>query len=289
MSDAPATAAGPQIDASSLFVLAFIALFAYLDWITHRSMVETVLLGGLAAGGFLYRRTIVERLGIQEQVAGMSRVWRTVLAALPGFLYFMVRGQGTSGAGGTVLVGLVIVVGASAVFGPALDAKLAGFYAARNRWLPRALRMVLAIVAPVLVAFIVIHGSLSDLPALFGGTTNHPMSPVGREDRFLLGTLLSAVAAWLLLRDPPVGAAARSAPAPIAAPAAGRATFQPTHAVPAGGLDAWKEPAAGAPVAHLDPGVPLEVAERRGDWARVTAANGWSGWVDGRRLPEAGS
>jgi hypothetical protein len=28
----------------------------------------------------------------------------------------------------------------------------------------------------------------------------------------------------------------------------------------------------------------LVVIERAGDWARVGASNGWSGWVDGRRL-----
>jgi len=28
----------------------------------------------------------------------------------------------------------------------------------------------------------------------------------------------------------------------------------------------------------------VAVVERKGDWARVTASNGWSGWVDGRRL-----
>jgi hypothetical protein len=281
MSTTPAKATGVQLDASTLFVLAFIALFAYLDWITHRSLFATILLAGLAGGAFLYRRTIVEKLGIQELVAGMSRGWRTVLAALPGLLYFMARGSGTSGAGDIVLISMIIVVAVGAVFGPGLDLKLAGYYQARNKLLPRGLRMALAIVAPVLVAFLVIHGSLADLPALFGGTTNHPATPVGRDERFLLGSLLSAASAWLLLRDVP---SAAPAGAPAAVPAPGG--FQPTHTSPPGGLDAWSEPGSGPPATHLEAGVPLAVAERRGDWARVSAANGWSGWVDGRRLPE---
>jgi SH3-like domain-containing protein len=35
----------------------------------------------------------------------------------------------------------------------------------------------------------------------------------------------------------------------------------------------------------LAAGLPVAVVERRGGWARVVASNGWSGWVDGSRLP----
>lgn len=286
MSTVPPQVSGPQLDASTLFVLAFVALFAYLDWITHRSLIETLVLAGLVGGAWVYRRAIVERLGLQELVAGMSRGVRTVLAALPGVLYFMARGQGTSGAGGVVLVAMLGVVAAGAAWGPGLDLKLAAFYAGRNRVLPRPLRMLLALVAPVLVAFFVIHGSLADLPALFGGTTNHPATPVGRDGRFFLGTVLSAGVTWLLLREAPRSARGSTAsPAPAAAPQGG-AAFRATHTSPAGGLDAWSEPAPGPAAAHVDAGVALAVVERRGDWARVIADNGWSGWVDGRRLGE---
>jgi hypothetical protein len=286
MSTTPSQVSGPQLDASTLFVLAFVALFAYLDWITHRSLAETLILAGLAGGAWVYRRAIVERLGFQELVAGMSRGVRTVLAALPGVVYFMARGQGTSGAGGIVLVAMLGVIAAGAMWGPGVDLKLAAFYTARNRVLPRALRMLLALVAPVLVAFFVIHGSLADLPALFGGTTNHPATPVGRDGRFLFGTVLSAGVTWLLLREAPGGARGPVAsPAPATAPEGGGA-FRATHTAPADGLDAWSEPGSGPAAAHVDAGVPLAVVERRGDWARVIAENGWSGWVDGRRLGE---
>lgn len=282
MSTAPPRVAGPQLDASTLFVLAFVALFAYLDWITHRSLPETIALAGLTGGAWVYRRAIVERLGLQELVGGMSRGVRTVLAAVPGVGYFMARGQGTSGAGGIVLVAILGVIAASAMFGPGIDVKLAAFYTARNRVLPRPLRMLLALVAPVLVAFVVIHGSLADLPALFGGTTDHPATPVGRDGRFFFGTVLSAGVTWLLLREAP-----GSAPRPASAAATGGgAAFHPTHVAPAGGLDAWSEPASGPAAAHVDAGVPLAVVERRGDWAQVVAENGWSGWVDGRKLAE---
>jgi hypothetical protein len=85
--------------------------------------------------------------------------------------------------------------------GPRIDQRLANFYARRNRVLPRALRAVLAVVIPILVSFIVIHGSLKALPVLFGGTTNSSAPASGRTGLFILGTLLSGVAAFLLLRE----------------------------------------------------------------------------------------
>jgi hypothetical protein len=61
--------------------------------------------------------------------------------------------------------------------------------------------------------------------------------------------------------------------------------WSPTHRVPAEGMQVWAAPdPASAVVARLDPGLDLRVDEVAGAWARVTASNGWSGWVDGRLL-----
>jgi hypothetical protein len=70
-----------------------------------------------------------------------------------------------------------------------------------------------------------------------------------------------------------------------------RATaWSPTHAVPSGGMSAWARPDPSLePSAQLQARVQLAIAERRGDWARVVGANGWSGWVDARRLEPAGT
>ena len=38
----------------------------------------------------------------------------------------------------------------------------------------------------------------------------------------------------------------------------------------------------------LSAGLDVTVAERAGDWARVVAVNGWTGWVDARRLVPRG-
>lgn len=70
-------------------------------------------------------------------------------------------------------------------------------------------------------------------------------------------------------------------PAPQAQPAA--TAFAPTHTVPPQGLQAWAAPdPAGAVVATLGGGLPIQVTEVRGAWASILCSNGWTGWVDGR-------
>ncbi len=66
---------------------------------------------------------------------------------------------------------------------------------------------------------------------------------------------------------------------------AAAAGFVATHVVPPAGLPAWSDPDPDeAPVATLAGGVELRVVAETGAWARVVAANGWEGWVDGRAL-----
>jgi hypothetical protein len=61
--------------------------------------------------------------------------------------------------------------------------------------------------------------------------------------------------------------------------------WAPTHTVPGGGMSAWSEPdPALAPVATLQARVELRVDDQRGAWAKVTGSNGWTGWVDARKL-----
>jgi len=64
-----------------------------------------------------------------------------------------------------------------------------------------------------------------------------------------------------------------------------RAGWAPSHLVPVGGIGAWFAPdPAHQPTAVLPEGTELVVLAWTGDWARVGAQNGWSGWVDGRLL-----
>jgi len=61
--------------------------------------------------------------------------------------------------------------------------------------------------------------------------------------------------------------------------------WAPTHRVPSAGMRAWAEPdPSQQPVARLEAGVELAIADQRGDWAHVVGSNGWTGWVDARRL-----
>jgi Bacterial SH3 domain len=69
-------------------------------------------------------------------------------------------------------------------------------------------------------------------------------------------------------------------PVPQPAPVGG---WTPSHSVPPQGLRAWGAPDPSGPVvANLAPGLPIQVAEVRGAWARVICSNGWTGWIDGR-------
>jgi hypothetical protein len=61
----------------------------------------------------------------------------------------------------------------------------------------------------------------------------------------------------------------------------------PTHSVPDGGMAVWASPDSSArPILTVAERVELVVDQRLGDLASVRAENGWTGWVDGRRLVE---
>ncbi len=60
--------------------------------------------------------------------------------------------------------------------------------------------------------------------------------------------------------------------------------FRPTHVVPQHGMPAWEAPDPSRPTVDLDPLLPVQLMERQGDWGHVLCFNGWSAWVDGRRL-----
>ncbi|MFI6727100.1 hypothetical protein [Streptomyces atratus] len=60
--------------------------------------------------------------------------------------------------------------------------------------------------------------------------------------------------------------------------------FRPTHVVPRDGLPAWEGPDVSRPAEPLDPLLPVQLIDRRGDWGQVLCANGWSAWVDSRLL-----
>ena len=198
---------------TALFI-GYVIFFAWLDWILHRSIVFVVVVGGglIVAALFRTRIGVILSDSTHRRVAeivrpfanGWSRIPERIqrfLIALTPLLYFVTRGQGTSDAGAAVAVAGAIVAAVTIFLGPAMDTSLSGFYHVRNRVLGRTLRLVLAPIIGILIAFVIVHGSIQDLTALFGGSTESPQSPVGMIGTFFLATLLAGACTFLLLRE----------------------------------------------------------------------------------------
>jgi hypothetical protein len=61
--------------------------------------------------------------------------------------------------------------------------------------------------------------------------------------------------------------------------------FTATHAAPDGGLRAWAAPdPSQQPITTIQARVEMIVLEQLGDWAHIECSNGWSAWVDARKL-----
>jgi RsiW-degrading membrane proteinase PrsW (M82 family) len=73
------------------------------------------------------------------------------------------------------------------------------------------------------------------------------------------------------------------------APSTTAVVFAPTHLVPPEGLPSWALPDPAGTSTPLSGGLALELVQLIADWAQVRASNGWTGWVDGRRLVPIGS
>ena len=82
------------------------------------------------------------------------------------------------------------------------------------------------------------------------------------------------------------GAAAAGAGAAVGAAGAAALAmpFAPTHKVPVEGLPAWQVPDGSTPAVGLAGGLELQLVQRIADWGQVRAVNGWTGWVDARRI-----
>jgi len=194
--------------------IAFVLFFAWLDWITHRSIVFIFVVGGGLIVAAAFRSRIAAAItsaahgGPAEWMRPVVDGWKRLparvkrlLVSLTPLLYFLMRGQGTSGAGMAVVIAGLMVATFVIFLGDLIDPPLRAFYTVRDRLLARWLRVLLAPVLGVLIAFLIVHGSLMDLPALFGGTTTSPQSPAGLSGRFFLATMLAGACTVLLLRE----------------------------------------------------------------------------------------
>jgi len=166
---------------SSWYVILFILLFAAVDWIAHHDPVIAFLGAIIAIAAVLTWPDVAARLHVDRLLAKVPPLARAALIALPGLAFIALRERG----GLVAVVTLAAVVGL-AVFGPALDRRLAGFYRGRDA-VPRAGRMVAAPVLALLVA-----GAIA-APARGAAS----VSPV----LLVLAALASTAIGFLLLRE----------------------------------------------------------------------------------------
>jgi hypothetical protein len=86
--------------------------------------------------------------------------------------------------------------------------------------------------------------------------------------------------------EPEAEAEAEAEPEPEATrPPAAVSGFAPTHLVPVGGIITYAgAEQGGRENGRLDAGLAVQMIDHQGDWAKVLCSNGWSAWVDARKL-----
>jgi hypothetical protein len=167
----------------------------------HRSPLFILFVGGAVVVAILYREEIARWSGLEKFMRQLSPLSQSLMRAAPALLYFLLRARGTSGSGAILVVFVVVgVVIGMVKFGAVIDQRLSSFYQLRDRALSLRTRTIIAVVFPIVVGFGIIHGSLADLPALFGGSTSTPRAPIGLESKYFFGAVLCAGVTILLLR-----------------------------------------------------------------------------------------
>lgn len=179
--------------------VALLFLVAWLDWAMHRDLVMLLLFTAVAAG-LLYPERLRYLMGSTRFLADMRPEARALIRGSPALLWYVVRGQGTSQTG--VLVSLMVLgaIYATKRWEANIVWGLSGFFRVRDQVLPYNARAGLALVAPLLIAFVGIHGNLLDMKALLGASTTQPTSASGMGGEFLIGTLAILMTTFLLLR-----------------------------------------------------------------------------------------
>ena len=183
------------------FPLLVVGLFVWLDYIINRSAAFSVLVGGGIALTIMFRADLLRRLGLSSLADRVPAKAKPFLVAAPGLVLFVTRDDGTSGAGSVVVFTSLGVMTVVVFFGGRIDEVLTRFYGVRNALLSRRSRLLLALVVPILVSFVIIHGNLGDVPALWGQETDERKEAMGLELRFFLATLLAAASSFLLVRE----------------------------------------------------------------------------------------
>ena len=181
--------------------LLFVLLFGWVDWLGHRSLlvIPGVL---LAAALILLWPPVAGRLHLDGLWHRLPAWLRPIAVAAPGLAFLLWRGRTGSLAGtATVVAALSLVsVIALALFGPAIDRRLGGFYRVRNV-VPKVVRLLLAPALAIVLSFVVVHGP-SDLRALAGAAATPATVGTVSSVLIVIAALLSTAVGFLLLREP---------------------------------------------------------------------------------------
>lgn len=185
---------------TSWLTFGFVLLFAWMDWILHRELSFVLMLVGGAVAVALFGNDVLGRTSVGRRIASLGARQGAYAAALLPIAYVTTRGNGTAGLAWIVSPIAMLAAGIGR-YGDRADERLKGYYRIRNRVLPKVVRQALVLALPVVVAFLIVHGTLGDLPALWGGKTAAPKSPRGAELRLAVATLASGAIAYLLVRE----------------------------------------------------------------------------------------
>lgn len=250
-------------------VLASFVLLCYLDWLTHRDVAFLIIAGGLVLTLLLIGPELAEAVGLRAPLSRLPAVVKSLLFAAPGYAYLASRGQGTTDVAAPVIVTGIVIIIVLAVTGEAIDTRLAPFYSARNRVLPRGVRQGLTLVLAIVASFLIIHGDITDLPALFGvGTHTKVKAFFTDSSRFVFGGIVAMLVAVVLLREAPARRAAPVATWPAATAARARGSGVAERTMPAVSPAAFSPPVPGGAAAPsratapsgIDPGATLTFA-----------------------------
>lgn len=202
MSTVPQTAKKQPLRA--LIPVVFLGLMLYVDWITHREVRFIVIAGSVTMIGLIASRIVLARQTFTGNLATWGPRLVPIAYALPGVMYLNSgRGRGTlpASVASSVARTTFVLVAIVSLLGPWIDVRLDAFYATRDRILPLLIRILLAPVAAVLISFLVVHGSLADLPAMWGGQTESAKAaPEVPGSTYRNAAILSAGVSFLLLR-----------------------------------------------------------------------------------------
>lgn len=188
-----------------VYPLILIAIAAWFDYRLKGEILTTLVIGAMAVAPLLFA-PIVRPIATSLFGWIPPRFRTLAAAAVPASFLFLTRWRGSLDLWtALVVIAAPVAVGAaSVVFRRQLAPVIRPIARVRDRYLPRWLRMTLATLVPILLAFGFVHGSLSDFGALFGGSTNDAqgVGAPGIGARMVLATAASTVLAYLLLTEP---------------------------------------------------------------------------------------